>query len=291
MKSIAELSDIQSESGVIGTLIYHPDFISHSEYLQPGYFYNVENGCMYWAIMELYNDGVTNIDAFNISNKLQSHPGVQKTIEKYNLPNVQEMVDLYKEAVRNSVEEYLMLVNNVVTLAFKRDMVAALNTMQTDCYDSQVDLDDLSEAVYTRLDKLTEKYLFKDDVHALGEEIDDIWQDIVNRRNDDGTFGLPSKFDVFSEFFTYEPGELVVLQAPRKQGKSAFLLNETVHKLKNGVPTLVVDTEMRKPTYVSRLLANLTGLEANKIKRGAYSVEDQEKINDALAWIKKQPFV
>lgn len=44
---ITELSDIQSESGVIGTLIYHPEFILHTDYLLPGYFYGVENGCIY----------------------------------------------------------------------------------------------------------------------------------------------------------------------------------------------------------------------------------------------------
>ena len=55
---ITELSDIQSESGVIGTLIYHPEFILHTDYLLPSYFYGVENGCIYWAIQDLYKNGV-----------------------------------------------------------------------------------------------------------------------------------------------------------------------------------------------------------------------------------------
>lgn len=100
--NIAELSDIQSESGIIGTLIFHPEFILHTDYLKAGYFYGVENGCIYWAIQELYKDGITNIDAYNISNKLQSHPAVSKTIEKYNLPSVQEFVELYKETARHT---------------------------------------------------------------------------------------------------------------------------------------------------------------------------------------------
>ena len=42
---ISELSDIQSESGVIGTLIFHPDYILHSDtFLRAGHFFNVENG-------------------------------------------------------------------------------------------------------------------------------------------------------------------------------------------------------------------------------------------------------
>ena len=125
--NINELSDIQSESGVIGTLIYHPEYILHTDYLKPGYFYGVENGCIYWAIQELYKEGITNIDAYNISNKLQSHHGVQKTIEKYNLPAVQEFMDLYKETARHTIEEYKMLAQNIVTLAFKRDLVKSLN--------------------------------------------------------------------------------------------------------------------------------------------------------------------
>ena len=63
---IEELSDIQSESGIIGTLIYHPEFVLHTDYLKPNYFYGVENGCCYWAIQELYREGITNIDAYNI---------------------------------------------------------------------------------------------------------------------------------------------------------------------------------------------------------------------------------
>lgn len=207
------------------------------------------------------------------------------------MPSIQEMIDLYKEAVRNSLEEYKMLVNNIVTLAFKRDLIKSLNTMRVDCFNPDIDLDKLNESVYKELDSLTEKYLFQEEVHTLGEEIDDIWDEIVDRRNDDGSYGIPSKFDILTKYFTYEPGELVVLQANRKEGKSAFLLNETVHKLKNGIPTIVVDTEMRKPTYVSRLISHLTGIEVNRVKRGNYNDEEAKLIEKWRAWIKKQKFV
>ena len=79
--NLAELSDIQSESGVIGTLIFHPEYILHTDYLLPNYFSGVENGCIYWSIQELYKEGINTIDAYNISNKIQSHKGVAKTIK------------------------------------------------------------------------------------------------------------------------------------------------------------------------------------------------------------------
>lgn len=291
MREIQELSDIQSESGVIGTLIYHPEFILSTEYLQPNHFFGTENGCIYWAIRELYNEGVTNIDAFNLSNKLQSNAAVHRTIEKYNLPSVQEFVELYKETARSTIEEYKMLANNIVTLAFKRDLYKTLNTMETECFNPQTDLEQLNNQIYGELDKLTQKYMVSEEFEMLGYEIDNIWNEIVSRRTADGMYGIPSKYGSFINYFTYEPGELVVIQAKYKQGKSVFLMNEVVHKLKNGVPTLVIDSEMPTRLYTERLLSHLTGIEIRKIKNGQYSAEEEATIKKWIDWIKHQPFV
>lgn len=288
---ITELSDIQSESGVIGTLIYHPEFILHTDYLLPGYFYGVENGCLYWAVQELYKDGITNIDAYNISNKIQSNLGVQKTLEKYNLPSVQEYIELYKETARHTIEEYKMLADNIVTLAFKRDFVKTLNQLMVQCYKPDVDLDELNGTVYRELDKLTQKYISSAEIHTLGEDIDEIWEEIESSRSPNGVYGIPSKYPVFNEYFTYEPSELVVVQAKYKRGKSVLLMNEAVHKLKNGVPTLVVDTEMQTKLYSKRLISHLTGIEIKRVENGRYTEEEAQKISECINWIKSQPFV
>lgn len=288
---IAELSDIQSESGVIGSLIYHPEFITHTDYLKPNYFFGKENGCIYWAIQELYKDGITNIDAYNISNKLQSHRGVQKTIEKYNLPSVQEFVELYKGAARNTLEEYKMLAENIVTLAFKRDLIKTLNQISANCYKPEFTLEKLSGSVYSGLDKLTQKYIVTTEIHTLGNDIENIWNDIISRRSADGMYGIPSKFPSFIDYFTYEPGELVVIQAKYKQGKSVFLMNEAIHKLKNGVPTLVIDSEMPTRLYTERLLSHLTGIDMKRIKNGRYNDEEAKIIQENIDWLKQQPFV
>lgn len=288
---ITELSDIQSESGVIGTLIYHPEFILHTDYLLPGYFYGVENGCIYWAIQDLYKNGITNIDAYNISNKIQSHNGVQRTIEKYNLPSVQEFMELYKETARHTIEEYKMLADNIVTLAFKRDLVKTLNQLSSHCFKPEYGLEELNNTVYNELDKLTQKYISSTEIHTLGNDIDDIWDEIVSRRTSDGMYGIPSKYRSFLEYFTYEPGELVVIQAKYKQGKSVILMNEAVHKLKNGVPTLVVDSEMPTRLYTERLISHLSGIEMKRIKNGNYSEEEAQTIKQWILWLKEQPFV
>ena len=79
---ISLISDNQAEASVIATLVYHPDFILHTDYLKPSYFYNVENGCIYWAIQELYKNGVDVIDAINITNMFNSNTAVKKKQKK-----------------------------------------------------------------------------------------------------------------------------------------------------------------------------------------------------------------
>lgn len=288
---ISELSDIQSESGVIGSLIMHPEFILNSEaFLKPSHFYNQENACIYWAIQELYRDGISNIDAFNLSNKLHSNTGVWNTLEKFNLPSVQEFVDLYKETARNTIEEYMMLAKTVTEYAFKRELYKKLTNLSSRCFKKGVSLEELNNDVYGEIDNITQNFIIGADTRTLGDDIDEIWDDICSRRTDNGLYGLPSKYSMFNKYFTYEHGELVVIQAKYKEGKSVIMMNEVVHKLKSGVPTLVIDTEMQTRLYVERLLSHLTGIEVTRIKSGKMTEEENQRVKESREWIKKQKF-
>ena len=257
---VMELADNQAESGVISTLVYHPEFILHTDYLKPGYFYNQDNGCIYWAISELYKKGIDNIDAFNISSMLSSNKAVQRTIEKYNLPSIQEYIDLCAETARHTLEEYKLLAQTVVTLSYKRDMIKSISEIERFCQDKTIALADLSKKKNDILSKLDEKYIVSEDIKLLGEEAQDLWKEICDRRTDSGVYGIPSMFPILSNWFTYEP-------------------------------TLYVDREMSDRIFYERCLAALTGVDVKRIKNGKYSEEEAQKIEQANRWMKKQPFV
>lgn len=291
MADIAELSDIQSESGIIGTLIYHPEYIEHTDFLQPNYFFNLDNGILYWGIRELTRDGIQTIDAYNLSNKLKSNKAVQKRLDQFNLPAIQEWLEMFRQVARHSLEEYKVLAEDVTSFAFKRELVNSFDNLKGLCFKRDTDLTVLSNKVYGELDDLTQKFVTSEEIHTLGDELDDIWAEIEKRRSADGIYGVPSKYPSFLPYFTYEPGELVLIQAKYKQGKSALLMNEAVHKLRNGVPTLVVDSEMSTRQYTERLLSHISGVSNKKIKNGTYNEEEFQRVQEARAWLKRQPFV
>ena len=76
-----------------------------------------------------------------------------------------------------------------------------------------------------------------------------------------------------------------------KRGKSALMMNEALHKVKNGIPTLYIDSEMSDRLFYERVLANLTGIEVKRIKTGKYSEEEAKKIQKENDWLKKAKFV
>lgn len=292
MLDVKELSDIACESGIIGSLIYHPEFIMHScDFLQAGHFYGVENGCIYWAITELYKEGITNIDAYNLSNKLRSNKAVSKTVDKYNLPSVQEFMELYKETARDTLEEYMSLTQTVAAYAYRREMLKSINEIQRVVYDKDKTVAELSNYAITKLEDVSERFLLSDEIKTVGEQIDDIWDEICSRRTVDGLCGIPSKYNVLNQYFTYENGELYVIQAQYKQGKSFFIMNEILHKLENGVPCAVFDTEMQTRQYIERLFALITGIDIKRVKNGKYSEEEEKKLFKARQWLKTRKFV
>jgi len=289
--SIANIYDSQSEAGIIATLIHNPAFILHTDYLKPVHFYNQENSCIYWAIGELYKSGVDNIDSFNLTTMVNSNPGIQKTIEKFNINSIHDFVDLSKHVCRHTVEEYKLLVQRVVTNAFKRDLYKKADQIKAMCLDDTMDLGKLNTNIYDSLNRLSQEYIVSNDIALFGEKVDSLWETTKKKQLGGNLYGIPSKFDELNKYCPFEKGELIIVAAPRKTGKSIYMMNEAVHKLKNNVPTLYVDTELSSELFMQRMLAHLTGIPFYKIKSGGYDQNEESVLRDALNWIKSKPFV
>jgi replicative DNA helicase len=286
---LCDITDNKSEAGVISTLVYHPEFILHSNYLHEKYFYNTDNACIYWAIKELYNKKITNITALNIEQMLDSNKAVKKKIQEYNMPSIQEYIDLCYNSKRDTVEEYLLLVNRVVELAFKRDFYKQTLKWQKTCFDQEIGLDDMSNGVYKEINELTTRYVTDGEITTFGSKVKDIWTRIKGKKCRGESYGLPSFFTTINGFFTYEETELVVIEARMKKGKSWLAMIEALHKAMNGVPTFVQDSEMSDENWYIRALSYISGIPVNKIKNDPLSEEEEKKIAETNDYIETLP--
>lgn len=288
--NISMVSDTQAEACVLASVILHPEYIAHLDFLQPGQFYNVDNGCMYWGVQTLVKNGVTNINALNLSNAINSNSAVRKKVEEFNITNLQEFIEVSQYAACDSLEEVRMLAKTITTMAYKRDLNKVAIKIQRNCFDTTVDLSTLNSLVNSSINELGEKYIVSEEMQSYAEKADSLWDEIVSRRGVDGLAGIPFKFPSLNKYVTLEKTELCAVAARLKRGKSAFLLNQATYALRNGIPTLFCDTEMSDRLFHERLLSNISGVPVQLIKNGKYSDEEEKKLAKASEWIKQQPF-
>ena len=285
------VSDTQAEAGIIATLIFNPLYYLHNEQLKHSHFYNKDTACLYWGISQLLKQGVETIDSFNLTAVINGDEGVKNTFNKYKI-DLDNYINLSKNVARNSMEEYKILVNRVLALSFKRDLHKELKRFDNVCMDiDQDNISKLSGDIYNSLNNLNEQYILgEDDIQPLGEDLDEIWEEIMSDSQNTDTV-LNPKIKLLRNYFTYTKGEVILLVARYKQGKSAVLMNECLYQAQQGHSVAYLDSEMKKKEFVIRALANLAQVEVRKIKQGSYSSSEEERLREALKTLKSYKIV
>jgi replicative DNA helicase len=128
---------------------------------------------------------------------------------------------------------------------------------------------------------------------TLGEGLDEYLEYVSNNVSD--FVGIPSGFPAYDAAIG---GGLrrkcVDLVAARpKVGKSMFGDAVALHVAsKLNIPVLMLDTEMSKEDHYNRILANLSGVEINKISTGKFSENEieKEKVFTAAKKLKEIPY-
>lgn len=282
-----DINSIDSESGIIASLIHNPEFSFYSEYLLPNHFTNKDNRCVYTAICDLVRKGITTIDAYNIIEDLNSSEATRKYAEDLSVEKLQELIEMSDILSRHTVEEYQMLVANVMDAALRRDMYYKLKECQSLCVNRSVE--DIGQKIYDVIDTAMSEYTVSEEVPEFSDKVDELWDEIEQHQN--GGCGIPFKFPTLNEYVTLEPCELVVIAAPPKGGKSILMLNTAVDVLKRGETVMYIDSELSDRLFLCRMIAHLTGIDFNKIKNGTYTQEEAVLIKEQRDWIKQQKFV
>ena len=288
MVDLEELKREESEAAVIATLINHPDYAFFSENLKSEHFFERENQLLYKAIKQLNEDGVSNIDSFNILEVLRSDPKTWQEAARISGKAIDDLVESSVDFSRNTVEEYQIVVNNVLDSAFRREAIVRLKECESLCADKSHD--DIQQKIYSVIDDVMTKYSYAEKIPLFKDVVDQCWKEIESRQND-GYAGIPFKFRSLNDYATIESGELFIFAAEAKQGKSMMLLNCAMDLLKRDKAVLYIDSELNTRLFTARVIAHLTGIEYKRLTAGGYEKEDEKKIRDAIEWLKGRRFV
>lgn len=284
---MANLQNTQAETGLISTLIVHPEYVVINEKLKPEYFSLPVNNTLYRIIKELYDSGITNIDEFNLASKIENSSEDMRTMKNINLS---DLVADSPYVARDTPNEYKALAKDVIQFAFKRKLIQQLKTFGVQCGKEEIDIGALQNYIYDKLNHISDEFLTGEDEAIIGEKIDKIYSEIIKRAQNGG--GIPSKFPTLNDFVTYEKGELIIFSAKRKVGKSVLLANEAVHKALGGAHVLYLDSEMSTLGWTERVLALLSQVSIKKIKLQKFDTkEEEERVLEAIETLKKMPII
>ena len=287
MSTVDDINSLESEAGIIASLIHKPEFIFYSEDLLPNHFTNKENRCVYTAIQSLVEKGIMTIDPYNIIESLNSSEATRGFAQDISIEQLNELVEMSDVLARNTIAEYKMLVKNVLDAAFRRDTFQKLKECQALCYDRTQE--NVMEKIYNNIDDVMTEFSTTNAVPAYKDVIDGCWEEIKSRQNN-GYSGIKFKFDALNDYATIEPGELFIFAAEAKQGKSMMLLNCAVDLLRQDKAVLYLDSELNTRLFTARILAHIAKVEYKRLTAGAYDNEEAERINEALEWLKSKKF-
>lgn len=282
-----DINALESETGVIASLIHHPEFSFYSEMLLPNHFTSRSNRYIYQAICELARRGISTVDSYNVLEVLAASDATRKVAEELSVDQLNELMDVSSAVARHSVEEYRMLVKNVMDAAFRRDTYRKLLECQKLCLDGSKE--NIEQEIYAAIDDVMTEYSTTNEIPPYKDVVDECWAEIQSRQGN-GFAGIPFKFAALNEYATIEPGELFIFAAEAKQGKSMMLLNCAVDLLKRDLAVLYLDSELNTRLFTARMLAHLSGVEYKRLTAGNYSGEEAAKIEEALAWLKTRKF-
>ncbi len=272
----------------------HPDWIMSVRDLKHEYFYNPTNKIIYLVIKKIYNQyKESSFDPFLLMSSIKNeNVAYEEEIEKSGgIEYLETLKELSEDYTKADLEQQAEIIK---TLSYMRDVVDELNRIDRYVQNGEKkSIQDINSFIDDREKKVTNKYTIRDSYSNVGEVIDDTLEELKKNVRD-GFVGYPSKIGELNKYMTYRKGELVILGARAKMGKSTFGMNEA-HNLAivKGVPVLYLDTEMQTSTFITRLIALDSGLPIRVIETFEYlkNKKMKAKVEESIKRIKESPLI
>ena len=286
----SKLSDLGSERAVLAGLFAYglESYVEISDFITHGSFANRNNQVLYKCIEKiLESDAVVDI------------PSILSAAEQLNLSETvqtKQELDYIKNLMDYPVKKQNVLhfAAQVKKFEFARNAKRIAKKIDSDI-DSIVgdeSIDDIINLVESPLMDFLRDDETGQKPEMLGDNIDEYVDFLVENKCDQ--IGLSSGFPRFD---TVIGGGLRrkcvdLVSARPGVGKSVFADNVALHNARQGVPVLMLDTEMSKEDHLNRILSNISGVPIGEISTGQFAEDDEKLIavRNAMDEIRDIPY-
>ena len=285
------LEDLASERAVLAALCqYGLDCYLEIDFVDADHFTDDMNQllfhCIYKSVSE--NAKVELASILSAANSLGVHESINNKQEisfirsLFNFP-------IHKENAKSHAVK-------IAKLKLARDLKKTLSACQKDLDATNGDedvMDLISKLEAPILDATADIYQSSNKkTEIIGEDIDDYIEFLSENVSDN--VGIPTGFPRYDAAIGGGLRRKCVdlIAARPKVGKSMFGDAVAMNVSNLGIPVLMLDTEMSKEDHLNRMLANVSGVDINKISTGKFTENplEKEKVEKAAEKLKEIPY-
>ncbi len=277
--------DLEAEKSLLGAILLSdqafPDLLS---IVNAQDFYDPRHSLIFEAMADLYEkhrpiDLMTVTSELKAKGKLKEIGGAPYLTDLTNFVPTASHADAYAELVAQA--------------SIRRRLIQVGTDIATAVYDSSSKIEELVGEAEQKLFAVSNQTV-KTDYSALGDLLIDAYDRIEELHKNKGALrGLKTGFrDLDNKTAGFQKGDLVIIGARPAMGKTTFAQNLAYNiATRNGdnKGVLFFSMEMAKNELVDRMISDVAGVDAWKIRTGNVSDEDFAQIGDALGDMNEVP--
>ena len=275
--------DDELEEAVLGALMLEKDaYMNVCDLLTPESFYEPKNQKIFEAISTL---GLNQrpIDMITVTEQLR----VNGTLAE--VGGARHIAELTANVYSAAHVEFHAKI--VAQKALARRLIAFSCNIESKAYDPANDIDDLLQEAEGQLFNISQTQL-KRDVTQIDPVLNLALEQIQTAANTQtGHSGLSTGYDGLDKMTAgWQNSDLIIIAARPAMGKTAFVLSMAKNMaIDYQIPIAIFTLEMANVQLVKRLISNVADLEGEKIKSGALSNEEWDRLNNRLRTVYNAP--
>jgi replicative DNA helicase len=285
------LEDLASERAVLAALCqYGLDCYLEIDFVDADHFTDDMNQLLFHCVHKSVSEN-SKVELASILSAANSLGVYESVNNKQEISFIRSLFNfpIHKENAKSHAVK-------IAKLKLARDLKKTLKACQKDLDSTNGDedvMDLISKVEAPILDATADIYQSSNKkTEIIGEDIDDYIEFLSENVSDN--VGIPTGFPRYDAAIGGGLRRKCVdlIAARPKVGKSMFGDAVAMNVSRIGVPVLMLDTEMSKEDHLNRMLANLSGVDINKISTGKFTENplEKEKVEKAAQELKDIPY-
>lgn len=277
--------NLEAEASTLGSLLIDKDaIVKIADVLEPMDFYSDNNGQIYQAMVELYEDR-TPVDVLSLGSKLQEK-GILEAIGGHTY--LTELANSVPTA--SNVVHYAKIVQRKSTL---RKLLKSASEISQLAYQESDDIEQVLDKSESKLFSVSQKF-YKQVFVPIKSVLTDAFDRIDDLHKGGGKLrGIPTGFpDLDNLLAGLQKSDFVVLASRPSVGKTTLALDIARHvAINNKIPVGIFSLEMSKEQLVDRLLCSEANVDLWRMRTGRLSDKEDDfpRIGHAMGILSEAP--